>query len=455
MPKKPISRKPKPISRKPKTKSKNGVNVNINIDNSKKTTARRNAIKPSNMQPFVNFPSYQPTRIQQLEPKLQFNSPDFTKTMDEYQKQFKTYLETNDKTVKDMIEKYDDTLKKNVAPQKKEESKPGASNVYATDGGETILEEPMAIKKTSMKTSEPTQTQKQNITHIKDDSNLKVGYSGWGRSNEFQGNPLTLMTTQLPQANQTIVKAEAIDEKKLIDNAIKNATDPEELKKNAKRAEARAVELNKVNSYNNYLAAHKKFYGPDDDTYIDIKSDKGQSYNSANWSTKAKGLNNSIEKYGTFEKQKEQEAYDEIKKEYDRYVKTYAQYHLYGPKEDMYDYKEELLPANFWVKKTALLEEMIKEKKKRQEEVMIEDKSIKKKELGLMGIEDKLTKTFDKQLIKQQREEELQKLKLAKDIENERIKASKANIKRVESIPGPNVKKKVVALETNTINKSK
>ena len=38
--------------------------------------------------------------------------------MDEYQKQFKTYLETTDKNVKDMIEKYDDTLKKNKAPQK-------------------------------------------------------------------------------------------------------------------------------------------------------------------------------------------------------------------------------------------------------------------------------------------------------------------------------------------------
>ena len=187
------------------------------------------------MQPFVNFPSFQPTRIQQLEPKSQFTSPDFTKIDDMYQKQFKNYLETTDKSVKDIIEKFDDTLKKNTAPQKKEESKPGASNVYATDEGETILEEPIAIKKTSMKTSEPIQTQKQNITHIKDDSNLKVGYSRWGRSNEFQGNPLTLMTTQLPQANQTIVKAEAIDEKKLIDNAIKNATDPEELKNIATR----------------------------------------------------------------------------------------------------------------------------------------------------------------------------------------------------------------------------
>ena len=71
------------------------------------------------MQPFVNFPSHQPARIQLLEPKQQFSSPDLSKTMDEYQKQFRTYLETTNKSVKDMIEKYDDTLKKNIAPQKK------------------------------------------------------------------------------------------------------------------------------------------------------------------------------------------------------------------------------------------------------------------------------------------------------------------------------------------------
>jgi hypothetical protein len=183
MPKKPISRKPKTISRKPKTKNKNGVNVNINIDNSKKSTARRTPIKPSNMQPFVNFPSYQPTRIQQLEPKLQFQSPDFTKTMDEYQKQFKTYLETSDKTVKDMIEKYDDTLKKNTAPQKKEESKPGASNVYATDEGETILEEPIA---------------KENINIPP----RKEGFQSWSKPNEIKENILTATIPQPLQSNQ-------------------------------------------------------------------------------------------------------------------------------------------------------------------------------------------------------------------------------------------------------------
>lgn len=418
----------KPISRKPKPKNKNVVNVKINIDNSKKTTARRTPLKPSNMQPFVNFPSFQPTRIQQLEPKSQFTSPDFTKIDDMYQKQFKNYLETTDKSVKDIIEKFDDTLKKNTAPQKKEESKPGASNVYATDEGETVLEEPITIKKTSMKTSEPIQTQKPNITHIKDDSNLKVGYSGWDRNNEFKGNPLTSTTTQLPQANQNIVQAEVIDKKKFITDAINDATDPEELKKDAKRAEARAVELNKLNNYNNYLAAHKKFYGPDDDTYIDIKSDKGQSYNSANWITKTKPLINSIEKYGTFERQKEQEAYDEIKKEYDKYVKIYNRYYAYNTREGMYNYKDELYPAKFWVQKTALLEEMIKENKKMQEEEVKQDKLIKNIELELMGVED--VRTIDKEQRKEQRKEELIKLKKAKEVD-QTIKGQEKKLKEM------------------------
>lgn len=179
----------KPISRKPKTKNKNVVNVKINIDNSKKSTARRTPLKPSNMQPFVNFPSFQPTRIQQLEPLKKYNNGDLTKTDDMYQKQFKTYLETTDKTVKDLIEKFDDTLKKNTAPQKPEESKPGASNVYADTEGTTVFTEPIELKK-------------RNITHTKDDSNLKIGFSGWDRKNDFQGNPLTSNTSNLPQANQ-------------------------------------------------------------------------------------------------------------------------------------------------------------------------------------------------------------------------------------------------------------
>ena len=95
-----------------KTKLKNTVNVKINIDNSKKTTARRAPTKNQTPPPFLNFPSYQPSRIQQLEPIKKYNSPDLSKTDDMYQKQIKTYLETTDRAVKDMIEKFDDTLKK-------------------------------------------------------------------------------------------------------------------------------------------------------------------------------------------------------------------------------------------------------------------------------------------------------------------------------------------------------
>ena len=48
-----MPKKPKKILiRKSKTKNKNTVNVKINIDNSRKTTARRTPIKPSNKEIF-------------------------------------------------------------------------------------------------------------------------------------------------------------------------------------------------------------------------------------------------------------------------------------------------------------------------------------------------------------------------------------------------------------------
>ena len=111
-----------------------------------------------------------------------------------YQKQFKTYLETTDKTVKDLIEKFDDTLKKNIAPQKKVESKPGASNVYATDEGETILEERIS----------------------------KVGHNNWSKPNEFKRN--TIAEAETLGINALVGEAESLDENIIIDNAIENAS---------------------------------------------------------------------------------------------------------------------------------------------------------------------------------------------------------------------------------------
>ena len=46
---------------------------------------------------MVNFPSTQPTRMQYLEPKPQFNNADLTKALDKYQSQFKSFFENNKK----------------------------------------------------------------------------------------------------------------------------------------------------------------------------------------------------------------------------------------------------------------------------------------------------------------------------------------------------------------------
>ena len=377
----------KPISRKPKTKNKNVVNVKINIDNSKKTTARRTPMKPSNMQPFVNFPSFQPTRIQQLEPKSQFNSPDFTKIDDMYQKQFKTYLETTDKSVKDIIEKFDDTLKKNTAPQKTEVIKPGASNVYATDEGETVFTEPIEFKKTSMKTSEPTQTQKPNITHIEDDSNLKVGYSGWGRSNEFQGNPLTSTTSttfnnnkilQEPQTATTVnidedpQEAEVFDEEKFMDEAINKATSKEKLTEKEKAIKKKKSSLTFDENYKDYLDAYKQFYNDENYKRIGDKNKKGGEITSGNWGSMATHLMEQINRYGTFddkqfieaEKQQIKTKNKEIKKE-----KELERIRIY--EEQQKKFKEDTKQQEMVIKKQEMeIKKQEKEIKKQEKELV-------------------------------------------------------------------------------------
>ena len=144
MPPKKQKKQKKPLMKKTKLKSlEKGVNVQVNIDNSRKPIARRTSSKPANMQPFVNFPSFQPTRVQQLEPKTQFSNADLTKKLEEmYKKQSET---TND-FEKKLIKIVEDSEKKNIAPPKKEDSKPGAFDVYADDQGKTIFEQEIKNK---------------------------------------------------------------------------------------------------------------------------------------------------------------------------------------------------------------------------------------------------------------------------------------------------------------------
>ena len=244
-----------------KTKLKSSVSVKINIDNSKKTTARRTPLKVVNMQPFANFPSYQPTRIQQLEPKQQFSSPDLTKTMDEYQKQFKTYLETKDKDVKEMIEKYDDTLKKNIAPQKTENSKPGASTVYADDQGEVFLEDAIPSKKSL----------------------------SWSSSNNLKQNTMTEAVVDPLQSNQLFAETSPATVEALLEGS--STADIQEAMNIA-----RSIQKDKkiVENYEKYVTAYKRLKGNDDYDPIDKLNSKGKQLDAAACGKKATELNNKI-----------------------------------------------------------------------------------------------------------------------------------------------------------------
>jgi hypothetical protein len=218
------------------------------------------------MQPFVNFPSYQPARIQQLEPLKKYNNGDLTKTDDMYQKQFKAYLDTTDKTFKDLIEKFDDTLKKNTAPQKKEESKPGASNVYADTEGTTIFSEPI----------------------------LKGGHNNWSKPNELKQNVITETEAETFGINKLVGEAEAIDANIIIDDAIQNASLLQLNQKEGKIKEKKK-ELSLDSQYLRYVAAYNKL---DDKNieFIDIESKEGKKLNSTNWGRKAQALEKKYKK---------------------------------------------------------------------------------------------------------------------------------------------------------------
>ena len=269
MPPKKQKKQKKPLMKKTKLKSlEKGVNVQVNIDNTRKSIARRTPSKPANLQPFVNFPSHQPARIQQLEPKQQFNNADFTKTMDEYQKQFKTYLETKDKDTKDMIEKFDDTLKKNIAPQKKEESKPGASNVLADNEGTVVMEQPIV-----------------------------KGHTSWDKPNDFKQNQMAETKVEPLSINQLFEEAQPLNIKDIV-----RGLGEQELTEGMKEAKNMKLEKNIIKKYEDYVSAYKQFYGNEDYDKKMLNKD-GVVIPAATWAVKETALLNKIKMYNTHEEQ--------------------------------------------------------------------------------------------------------------------------------------------------------
>jgi hypothetical protein len=264
----------KPSNKKPlkKSKIKSVVNVKINIDNSKKPTMRRASTKAPQQQPFVNFPTFQPTRVQQLEPKQQFNNADLTKTMDEYQKQFKTYLETKDQDVKDLIEKFDDSLKKSIAPPKKERSRPGAYDAYADEEGQTVFE--------SDKPKKDTWTNRNELKR-----NTMV---------ETEVEPLSanqLFEEAMPVTNKQIIRGLGPEEKDEVESELKNVRKEDSLEKN----------------YQDYVNVYKRFHGDEDENYIKINEPNpdGKIRGSQAWSKIRNNIIKKIEQYGTREQELE------------------------------------------------------------------------------------------------------------------------------------------------------
>jgi len=243
-----------------KSKIKSVVNVKINIDNSKKPTMRRASTKAPQQQPFANFPSYQPTRIQQLEPKQQFNNADLTKTMDEYQKQFKVYLEAKDLDAKKLIEKFDDSLKKNIAPT------PGAFDVYADRKGEVVYEGP-----------------------VKKDT--------WDNRNELKGNTMLETEVEPLSANQLFEEATPLN----IEEVVRGLGSPE-LKQGISEAKNMLLEGNVLKKYKDYVSAYKQYYNDED--YETKKS----AISAAGWALKKNAILKKINEFGTYEEQLIKEA---------------------------------------------------------------------------------------------------------------------------------------------------
>jgi hypothetical protein len=304
-------------TKKLKIKNKNLINVKINIDNSKKSTTRRTQQPKQqniNTQPFVNFPSHQPARIQILENKSNsFSSPDLSKTMDEYQKQFRTYLETSDQNIKNMIEKYDDTLKKNIAPQQKQEpeTKPGSSNVYADTEGNVVYQQP--IKKnvayqtpiakidTSTINEVPNKKLDSNITNQQHTRKLDQSYfDRWNKPNELKVNQMSNLTTipmPINQIFEPIQKAEVKPVEEIVE-AVEEIVEAE-VDPNEQIFEAKTLDLdflneekkqkdileNKVNAYKEY----KKLWDKEmpDKKFTDIFDDK---ITTSSWKNKIRGL---------------------------------------------------------------------------------------------------------------------------------------------------------------------
>ena len=130
-----------------KKASNSGVNIKINIDQSKRSNNKRATSSKTPIQQPIYYPQQQQARLIEIKPN-NYNSPDFTKTIEDYQKQQREYFDNKlSNYEKEIIEKFDDSLKKKSSMVPPQHISPGASHQHTDYEGNEIYNETIINKK--------------------------------------------------------------------------------------------------------------------------------------------------------------------------------------------------------------------------------------------------------------------------------------------------------------------
>jgi hypothetical protein len=131
-----------------KKASNSGVNIKINIDQSKRSNNKRATSSKTPIQQPIYYPQQQQARLIEIKPN-NYNSPDFTKTIEDYQKQQRQYFDDKlSNYEKEIIEKFDDSLKKKSSMVPPQNIIPhGASHQHTDYEGNEIYNETIINKK--------------------------------------------------------------------------------------------------------------------------------------------------------------------------------------------------------------------------------------------------------------------------------------------------------------------
>ena len=108
--------------------------------------------------------------------------------------------------------------------------------------------------------------------------------------------------TKQEQSTPAVV-AKVVAPKEIIKSFINNAESIDELTGPIQDANAKKLEINRKNLYNEYVKLYKKYFNNDEYLSIDDLNKQGKEIESKQWGRKITDLNKAIDKYGTFQEE--------------------------------------------------------------------------------------------------------------------------------------------------------